>query len=135
MKCYILAALDSEGAIPLEQAEGFAVCEMQCPESLVDAANTLTASWRLVETRNFWCTAESDGGIDSHDSDVFVHRIEPENLVMDKGCFVGVLVPRFKLVLLFDDPEKNVTVKAKDGFVGGWGKVEEYFSYTLRRSD
>ena len=135
MKCYILAAPNSEGAIPVAQAEGSAVCEARCPEELTDAANALAASWKLVEERNFWCTAESDGGIDSHDSDARVLEIEPEKLVMDKGSFVGVLVPKFMLVLFFETPEKEVTVQTKGGFTGGWGNVEEYFSYTLRRAE
>lgn len=135
MICYMLAAPDAEGAIPVKQAESLAVCEAQCPERLTAAADALAASWKLVEEKNFWCTAESDGGIDSHDSSVRACGIEPENLVLDRDSFVGVLIPKFQLVLFFASPEKEVTVKAKDSFVGGWGHVEEYVSYTLRRAE
>ena len=76
------------------------------------------------------CSAESDGGIDDRKQSGAYYRIPASLLLQDGDKLLGV--HSLEHDFLFADPSTHKFEKLLDqGFVGGWGDVEESVAYHL----
>ena len=100
------------------------------PEVRVSGDGDLLENCWLCRVYDFCCRADSDGGIDDRSTSVDRYRIPAQTAVWENERLIGF---RLKEHLFRFDDRKTHTLRRvlKDGWVGGWGNVEETEEYRL----